>query len=158
MKLTRNLAYWLLALSSTLWTASVLLAPWSRSQGWGLASWAYGFFAPVCHQLPERSFAAFGHPLAVCHRCSGLYAGFTAGLLLLPYLGWLRRRLLASPRAVLLFFVPMVVDVFLVDNTPLSRFLTGWVAAFPVGLFVWAAAEQLSGGMRPVMEENHEPG
>ena len=32
-------------------------------------------FAAVCHQIPDRSFAWAGAPLAVCARCLGLYAG-----------------------------------------------------------------------------------
>lgn len=32
-------------------------------------------FAPLCHQLPARSFHVAGEPWAVCHRCTGIYAG-----------------------------------------------------------------------------------
>ncbi|MEM9072978.1 MAG: DUF2085 domain-containing protein [Myxococcota bacterium] len=39
-------------------------------------------FRPLCHQLPERSFAIAGTPLCVCHRCFGIYAGLAAGGLL----------------------------------------------------------------------------
>ncbi|MFK7991096.1 MAG: DUF2085 domain-containing protein [Sandaracinaceae bacterium] len=47
-------------------------------------------FAPVakfslhslCHQRPERSFQFGGHAMALCHRCTGLYAGVGLGALL----------------------------------------------------------------------------
>lgn len=39
-------------------------------------------FAPLCHQIPERSFRLLGEPLAVCHRCTGIYFGLFAGALL----------------------------------------------------------------------------
>lgn len=40
-------------------------------------------FAPVCHQLPERSFALGGVPMALCQRCSGFVAGLALGALAL---------------------------------------------------------------------------
>lgn len=143
MRLTRNLPYWFLLSGSCLWIAAVWLAPWAAERAWPVAGWLYSFFSPICHQNPDRSFFCFGHPLATCHRCFGLYLGFTAGLLLLPDLHRLRRLLLEAPRTSLLLAAPMAADVFLWANTPTSRFLTGLVAAFPVSVFVWAAAEQL---------------
>jgi uncharacterized membrane protein len=144
MKLERNAPYWLLITASLLWLGLVLLAPWARQQDWPAAAWLYAFFAPVCHQIPGRSFGSFGNPFAVCHRCFGLYLGFTVGLLVLPYLHRLRERLLERPREILVWFAPMLIDVALRGwNVPPSRFATGLVAAFPVGLFVWAAASQL---------------
>jgi uncharacterized membrane protein len=144
-RLERRFPYWLLVTGSLAWLALAVLAPWARSQDLPGAGLLYAFFAPICHQLPERSFHCFGHPLAACHRCVGLYAGFSAGLLVLPYLHGLRAFLLARSRVILFFFAPLAVDVALFAwNVPMSRFATGLVAAFPVGLFVWAAAEQLS--------------
>lgn len=35
----------------------------------------YLAFSLFCHQISERSFALFGCPLPVCHRCAGLYCG-----------------------------------------------------------------------------------
>ena len=42
-------------------------------------------YAPVCHQLPERSISVGQGVQAVCARCSGLYLGGVSGLLV----GWL---------------------------------------------------------------------
>lgn len=36
-------------------------------------------FHGLCHQLPERSPSIDGHVLAVCHRCTGIYAGVWLG-------------------------------------------------------------------------------
>src|SRR6056297_1218175 len=41
-------------------------------------------FQHLCHQLPGRSFEVGGVPLAVCHRCVGIYAGLLGGVLSLP--------------------------------------------------------------------------
>ena len=42
-------------------------------------------FSPVCHQAASRSFHLMGHPLAVCIRCSSIYAGFLIGLIIYPF-------------------------------------------------------------------------
>ncbi len=158
MRLERNFPYWLLASASAAWLGLVLLAPLARAQGWPGAGLLFALFDPVCHQIPERSFWCFGHPLGACHRCTGLYVGFAAGLLLLPYLHRLREFILERPRVILLFLAPMAVDAMLLGlNTSPSRFVTGLVAAFPLGLFVWAAAEQLyRQRFRPPQRADHE--
>lgn len=43
-------------------------------------------FSGICHQMPERSFCLWGHPLAVCARCMGIYAGFLFAVLLFPFI------------------------------------------------------------------------
>jgi len=60
-------------------------------------------FAPLCHQMPERSLAVVGRPMAVCARCTGLYLGGTIGLLLGGVLAAWRR---PAPRA--LFFAAVL--------------------------------------------------
>jgi len=143
MRLTRNYAYWLVVAGSIAWLGLAVGAAYARARGWEVASLLDAAYGRVCHQIPERSAWLFGEPLAVCHRCLGLYSGFVVGLLTLPYLPRLRHRLLDRPRSIVLFFVPMLADVFLWSNVPLSRMASGFVAAFPVGLLVWAAVCQV---------------
>jgi uncharacterized membrane protein len=94
------------------------------------AALAYCIFSPVCHQIPERSFFLWGYPLAVCHRCSGIYLGLFLGLFL-PLKGDflfcfpIRRRIF-----VLCSCAPIIFDAFLPHlgiwpNTAVSRFVTG---------------------------------
>jgi uncharacterized membrane protein len=136
--------------AALLWIGLAVLAPYAESVGSPLGALLYDAFHRVCHQIPERSFVLFGHPLAACHRCTGLYAGFLAGVLLLPATGPVREALGARPRLAVLFFIPMVVDaVLLPGNTPATRFLTGLVAALPVGLMAFWAAGQLFGPAAP---------
>jgi uncharacterized membrane protein len=53
------------------------------SPGAGLVrALAYGVGSLVCHQRPERSLSSCGRQWPVCGRCSGLYLGAAAGVLL----------------------------------------------------------------------------
>lgn len=144
MRLERNTPYWLLVVGAALFLGGALLAPWARSKGWVGAGYLYTFYAPACHQLPDRSFFCWGEPLAACHRCVGLYAGFVVGLLGMPFLPRLRDRLLDQPRLLLFFALPMLVDWLLFSyNIAASRFATGLVASFPLSALAWAAASDL---------------
>ena len=142
-QLSRGTGYWLIVLASFAWIGAVVGAPYAASRGWIAGPLIYAFFDRVCHQIPERSFWAFGHQLAVCHRCLGLYVGFAAGLLLLPHLPALTWRLRRRPCLLVLFIAPMLLDVVWPSNNFLTRFVSGFVASFPVGLLLWAALEQL---------------
>jgi len=60
--------------------ALILAAPvLARHSCHSVASVLYFFFSPLCHQIPARSFKLCGYPLAVCHRCSGIYLGMFLG-------------------------------------------------------------------------------
>lgn len=108
---------------------AALAAPLCASHGRPtLAAALYLAFSGVCHQIPERSFLIDGHPLAVCHRCAGVYLGlFLAAALLRP-------RAPRSPSArrlwVLAVVAPLALDVIL-ERTGLwhgaggVRFATG---------------------------------
>lgn len=144
MRLERNAPYWLLVAGVTLFIGGTLAAPWARAQGWSGATYLYQFYAPACHQLPARSFHLWGEPLAACHRCVGLYGGFLLGLLVMPLWPRWRDRLLDQPRRIVLFAVPMAIDWLLFSyNVAASRFLTGFVASFPLSALAWAAASDL---------------
>lgn len=117
-------------------------APLAMSSGHvaiGLA--IYKAFSPLCHQISERSIHIEGHAFAVCARCTGIYAGFAAGVIFYPLVRSLRRT--DTPRRVwlLLAAVPIFVDWALGfsgiwANTHLSRFLTGALLGTVCALFV----------------------
>ncbi|MBZ5534975.1 MAG: DUF2085 domain-containing protein [Acidobacteriia bacterium] len=122
-----------------LWNMAIVAAPWSWAQGHPVvASGLYFMFSPVCHQRADRSFFAFGHHLAVCNRCTGIYLGALAGLLLIPLLsfalkgetGGLLRVRIQNRALLLLALALMAADVGgeligIRNSTPMSRFLTG---------------------------------
>jgi len=96
---------------TAVWLGAIFLAPWLAGRGRaGAARFIYAAFAPLCHQIPDRCFHLGGHPLAVCGRCLGIYAGFAAGLLLYPLVRGFRR--LAVPPAWLFaaLTAPMAID------------------------------------------------
>jgi len=123
---------WLiLAVGALLVLALVALAPVALANNHPSVAWTiYRGFSKVCHQLPERSFFIDGHPLAVCARCTGLYAGFTAALVVYPLAVSLKRTFAPPRKWLFLAALPLAIDFSLTffgiwENTHSSRFLTG---------------------------------
>jgi uncharacterized membrane protein len=92
------------------------------------ASVLYLSFSWVCHQIPERSFALLGHPLAACHRCFGIYLGLFLGSL--TENRFVYESLRARRFWILAASIPLLLDVLLNSaglwtNTCFSRFFTG---------------------------------
>jgi len=124
--------YSLTMAGAIVWLAAIILAPYLRSRGVRLNSLIYAAFAPTCHQIPSRSFHLWGFPLAVCGRCTGIYAGFLAGLLALPFIRGLGRTDLPRVWSFALATGPMVVDAFgnffgLWSTCNALRFATGFI-------------------------------
>jgi uncharacterized membrane protein len=124
---------------AVLWMALIFLAPWLAGRGAaGAARIIYAVFAPVCHQLADRCFVLDGHPLAVCGRCLGVYAGFLAGLCLYPFVRGFSRPDLPRARTFVLLTLPLALDgtagVLGIWKSPIGlRFGTGvlWGAILP---------------------------
>ena len=65
--------------------AMLVAAPWFATHDRPtLAALIYQAFSPLCHQVVERSFRFGDAPLAVCARCTGVYAGLLLGLVVYP--------------------------------------------------------------------------
>jgi uncharacterized membrane protein len=125
-----------------LYVSLIAIAPLALSHGHDTSAFAlYQMFSRVCHQIPERAFYLGGYPLAVCARCTGIYLGFAAGVLVYPLVRSLRRGDTPARKWLLLAAVPTLFDFALgffgvVENTQWSRSITGAllgaVAAFYV--------------------------
>jgi uncharacterized membrane protein len=110
---------------------AIVAAPALAARSHALAAaLLYLAFSPVCHQLPDRSFALYGYPWAVCHRCAGIYWGmFCASFIpfsALRFLCSLRIRRIWAVGA----SVPVILDLALPmlglwRNSATSRFATG---------------------------------
>ena len=157
-ELKRNGPYWALTALVVAWLGLVVLAPFGAERGWLASPFIYMFFDLVCHQQAERSFHLGEHAFAVCHRCFGLYLGFFLGLLAMPSLPRVRRLLWQHPRAIVVFFVPMLIDVFFITNTMTTRLTTGMLASAPVALFGIVAVQQLLDSDSLFIPEGHTRG
>lgn len=127
----------------------IVIAPLTTDTHGQLATSIYGGFAVVCHQLAERSYFILGHKLAVCSRCTGLYAGFALTLLLYPLLRPLRSVDWPPPVWLVLSAVPMTIDFGLTflgiwENTHTSRFLTGLLLGSVSVFYVMPGIAELS--------------
>ena len=101
----------LACLGTTAWVAAIFLAPYLRSRSADAgAAFLYSLFAPVCHQIPGRSFFFHGFPLAVCTRCLGIYVGSLAGLALYPIVRGFSKLALPAGRLFLLASIPIGLD------------------------------------------------
>lgn len=94
-------------------------------------------FAPVCHQLPTRSFHVGDIAFAVCHRCYGIYMGLFAGVLVLTATRlWLSQRWLVIGTFVFLIIMGLDWSLSVLgirDNTLISRLVTGFFFGFLAG-------------------------
>jgi uncharacterized membrane protein len=142
--------------AALLFFAGTYAAPVLSARGAALGSWLRAFYAPLCHQIPERSIEVAGGTQAVCARCAGLYAGGILGLvvaaaLLVPRGRSIRARWLAIALA------PTVVDALLpwiglpaLPNLP--RLLLAVPAGLAAGLFLGVGVADLAGSLaRPAM-------
>lgn len=128
----------------------IVVAPVTAASGHSeVAKGIYGAFATLCHQLPERSYFIDGHQLAVCSRCTGIYAGFAFTLLLYPLIRSLKNPVMPRPSWLLLALLPLAID-FAVNffgiwqNTHTSRLLTGAFLGSAVVFYIMPGIIDLS--------------
>lgn len=128
----RPLLMWLIVAAFCLMIMGMITgAPLALARGHALAAFViYGAFSHLCHQIPERSFFLAGHQFAVCARCTGLYAGFTAATLCYPLCRSLRSTDTPPRKWLFIAAAPLAIDFSLGffgvwDNTHLTRFVTG---------------------------------
>jgi uncharacterized membrane protein len=120
--------YRLILISSLVWLSLIILPALLMQFG--------GMFEKISfyHQEEARSFSIAGSQLAVCSRCSMIYAGFAAGVLAYPVF---RRITNINSPPLWLLIVPailLVLDV-VIDNAGIFRnsFVTRSVTGFAVG-------------------------
>jgi uncharacterized membrane protein len=157
MTRSRILSVYLATLIGTLaWLGAIVLAPYLRSRGIPLARFLYFCFSSVCHQIPGRSFSAFGYPMAVCARCLGIYSGFLAGMGLYPLLRGFSKIQLPKMKIFLAVSLPIVADTAgnllgLWATTNVLRLATGclWGSILPF-YFLTGLAELASRGKKRI--------
>jgi|ERR1051325_10100685 uncharacterized membrane protein len=158
----RPMVFWAVSAATVVGlVALVVLAPLAAAGGHDqLAQVIYRAFGIFCHQRPERSYFIEGHKLAICSRCTGLYAGFAFTLLLYPLVRSLRITT-TPPRSVLLLAaVPLGIDFSLTffgiwENTHTSRLLTGLFLGSVAVFYVMPGLMDLS--LRPLQASKPQP-
>lgn len=147
----RQLFCWAIMAALALFFLSlVVAAPFAHAHGYTSAGLVlYEMFGRVCHGIPERAFYLEGYPLAVCARCTGIYLGFAAGVLVYPLVRSLQRGDTPQRKWLLLATVPALLDFALGlagiwENTHLSRSLTGALLGAAAAFYVVPGLMDLS--------------
>jgi uncharacterized membrane protein len=139
----------------------IFVAPLAAAAGHnGLAFAIYYAFAPLCHQLPERSYFIDGHKFAVCSRCTGIYAGFAFTLLVYPLVRSLRSVATPPRNLLILATLPLAIDFSLTffgiwENTHTSRLLTGALLGSVAVFYVMPGIVDIS--LRAVTKHTQRP-
>jgi uncharacterized membrane protein len=120
--------------------------------GWGAGA-IRACFAAVCHQAPDRSLQVGGGSMAVCARCTGLYLGGFAGLVLASIAGLARRRW--HPAWLAALAAPTLVDASLglagLPSLPvLPRMILTLPAGLAAGVFLAVGIADLAAMARPL--------
>lgn len=135
-----HVALWVATSLAALYTLGIGLIPVLESLGFSGSSLFRLAYAPLCHQLADRSLELAGHPLAVCSRCAGLFLGGCLGLVSAILASF---RTTPAPRPVwfLVLVAPTVVDALLpwiglpsLANEP--RLVVAVAAGWAGGLFL----------------------
>lgn len=136
--------YIIILIFSILWTVLLFLPPLLFSPGSfseGAAEVIYRIYSPLCHQEESRSFLIGGIPMAVCSRCTMIYAGFAAGVAAYPFI---RRPGNINPPPLYLLAVPLALIISdagldklgILKNTFVTRTITGFLSGFSLSFFV----------------------
>jgi uncharacterized membrane protein len=147
----RQLVTWLIVLAIALSIFGVIIAaPVAVASGYSAIAFnIYLPFSYLCHQIPARSFYFAQHPLAVCSRCTGIYAGFLLGVIIYPLVRSLRSTVTPERKWLFIAAIPLAVD-FSVEflgiwhNTHSSRFFTGALLGSVVVFYVLPGLIELS--------------
>ena len=119
------------------------LCSWAIAQGASMR-WRV-LFRVMCHGRVERCLELFDVPMPICARCTGIYLGLLAGLLIFPIIPWLRERVMRT--VAFLAILPLALDgvtqlTGLRESVKPLRIATGAIAGLAFGLWVLSAVER----------------
>jgi uncharacterized membrane protein len=103
-------------------------------------------FRPLCHGIAERCLTVWGAVMPICARCTALYLGLLAGLLVFWMLP--RTRETTARRVMFAAALPMAIDGLsqatgLRTSTNELRIITGLLAGSAFGWWVLTAIEDV---------------
>jgi uncharacterized membrane protein len=139
----------LAAAGAVLFLAGAVLAAAMDSLGLPGGTALRAAYHPLCHQIPSRSLAWAGHPMAVCARCAGLYLGGALALAVAA-VTTAAARVPAGFRWLALACAPTALDaaagILTGAGLPsLPRLLISLPAGFVAGLYLAAGLLDLGG-------------
>ena len=135
---------WILAATiafiSSMVLAASLLCTWAIAHGASMR-WRLAFRA-LCHGIPQRCLEIWNVPMPICARCTAIYAGLMAGIVLFLILPRIQAHL--ARKILAIAAVPMLIDgltqlAMLRESTNLLRIETGLVAGMAFAF--WALSE-----------------
>ena len=135
---------------------AVIIIPVAEAGGVAGAPWFRLALRPACHQIGDRCLDLGSGPLAVCARCSGLYAGGFLGLLATAVAG---RRFRPSWKIVGIAAAPSVIDFFCaqIGLPSLTNWPRFWLAAPPAFLVGLLLADAIVSIAEPRTESSERP-
>ncbi len=131
-----------LALIPTTILAASTLCTWAVAQG-ASPKWRL-LFRVLCHGIERRCFDLWHTPMPICARCTGIYIGMLAGIVIFALLPRLEERIARWALAIAL--VPMAIDgltqlVMLRESTNSLRLETGLLAGAAFAVWALSAVE-----------------
>lgn len=149
--------YYVLLAGVLFWCFLILVPPLCLAIGGPAAppgNFLYSMFSHICHQYDSHSLHIAGYKFGVCARCTAIYVGFLAGVVIWPRRN--RRQPDRRPELWALAILPMLADVLLdvlgiSSATTLTRLLTGgWFGIFAAimltSLFIEGAGQLSQSG------------
>lgn len=143
MKRDTRILAGVLAFISAAIVSTALLCSWAIASG-ASDRWRLPFRA-LCHGMAERALVVAAVPMPICARCTAIYAGLGAGILLFMMLPALNER--AARSVLFLSLLPMAIDGLtqlarLRESTNLIRVETGLLAGVAFAFWALTAVEK----------------
>jgi uncharacterized membrane protein len=138
---TRVVAAVIAGIASVILSAS-LACTWAIANGASMR-WRI-LFRVFCHGIPERCLDVWGVPMPICARCTAIYVGLLAGILvfvILPRLEEITARWILGFSAVPMFLDGVTQLVHLRASTNPLRIETGLIAGAAFALWALSAVE-----------------
>lgn len=118
----------------------IFLTPYLASTNHWAAPILYRGFSYICHQIPERSFFAFGHQLPVCARDTAIYFTMLVGAVIYPIFSKIESKKIPKLIFFVLAIAPLGIDgvsqlLGIWESTNLVRVVTGGIAGFAIPFY-----------------------
>jgi len=138
---TRIVAALIAFVSSAILSASILCT-WAIAHGASM-QWRLVFRA-LCHGIPARCLQLWSVPMPICARCTAIYVGLIAGILLFPFLPRLQE--IKARWVLAIAGLPMFIDgitqlAMLRESTNPLRIETGLLAGAAFAFWALSAVE-----------------